>query len=200
MSQPLSVSCLRAHACHLPGLAAWMQGSFSNLQMNGQEVFKFAVRAVPTVRSTVLHCTALHCAALCCTALCCTARHCTVLDVGGSPGRRPLAGSGRLACGGRAAQPSWCWHSVDASLHVPLALTACPCHAAALPPPCPGQVIEAALADAGMEKQEIDWLVMHQANMRIMSAAADRLGVPTGGLGLAWAGGEVEGVDVCGVV
>lgn len=39
-------------------------------------------------------------------------------------------------------------------------------------------VIEAALADAGMEKQQIDWLVMHQANMRIMSSAADRLGVP----------------------
>lgn len=63
------------------------EGSYSNLHMNGQEVFKFAVRAVPTV-------------------------------------------------------------------------------------------IEAALADAGMEKQQIDWLVMHQANMRIMSAAADRLGVP----------------------
>lgn len=31
-----------------------------------------------------------------------------------------------------------------------------------------------------MEKQQIDWLVMHQANMRIMSAAADRLGVPPG--------------------
>ena len=44
------------------------------------------------------------------------------------------------------------------------------------------QVIEAALADAGMEKQQIDWLVMHQANMRIMSSAADRLGVPPGAL------------------
>ncbi|PSC74644.1 3-oxoacyl-ACP synthase [Micractinium conductrix] len=63
------------------------QGAYNNLHMNGQEVFKFAVRAVPTV-------------------------------------------------------------------------------------------IEAALADAGMEKQQIDWLVMHQANMRIMSSAADRLGVP----------------------
>ncbi|KAL4457358.1 hypothetical protein ABPG75_012223 [Micractinium tetrahymenae] len=63
------------------------EGAFKNLHMNGQEVFKFAVRAVPTV-------------------------------------------------------------------------------------------IEAALQNAGMEKQQIDWLVMHQANMRIMSAAADRLGVP----------------------
>ncbi|KAI3425795.1 hypothetical protein D9Q98_007770 [Chlorella vulgaris] len=63
------------------------EGSYRNVQMNGQEVFKFAVRAVPTV-------------------------------------------------------------------------------------------IEAALVDAKMDKTQIDWLVMHQANMRIMSAAADRLGVP----------------------
>ncbi|KAL4858291.1 3-oxoacyl-[acyl-carrier-protein] synthase 3 [Chlorella vulgaris] len=40
------------------------------------------------------------------------------------------------------------------------------------------EVIEAALVDAKMDKTQIDWLVMHQANMRIMSAAADRLGVP----------------------
>ncbi|KAI7838752.1 hypothetical protein COHA_007545 [Chlorella ohadii] len=63
------------------------EGSYSNLAMNGQEVFKFAVRAVPTV-------------------------------------------------------------------------------------------IEAALENANMQREQIDWLVMHQANMRIMSAAADRLGVP----------------------
>lgn len=42
------------------------------------------------------------------------------------------------------------------------------------------QVIEAALDDAGLAKDQVDWLVMHQANMRIMSAAADRLGVPPG--------------------
>jgi len=40
------------------------------------------------------------------------------------------------------------------------------------PPP------QGALADAGMEKDQIDWLVLHQANARILSAAADRLGVP----------------------
>ena len=40
------------------------------------------------------------------------------------------------------------------------------------------QVIEGALANAGMSKEQIDWLVLHQANMRILSAAADRLGVP----------------------
>eukprot|EP00887_Chlorella_sp_A99_P007979 scaffold12.g7979.t1 len=39
-------------------------------------------------------------------------------------------------------------------------------------------VIEAALANAGMTKEQLDWLVLHQANMRILSAAADRLGVP----------------------
>lgn len=63
-------------------------GSFCNLSMNGQEVFKFAVRAVPTV-------------------------------------------------------------------------------------------IESALRNANMEKEKIDWLVLHQANMRILSAAAERLGVPS---------------------
>lgn len=39
-------------------------------------------------------------------------------------------------------------------------------------------VIEGALANAGMSKDDIDWLVLHQANMRILTAAADRLGVP----------------------
>lgn len=39
-------------------------------------------------------------------------------------------------------------------------------------------VIEGALKNAGMSKEEIDWLVLHQANMRILTAAADRLGVP----------------------
>lgn len=67
--------------------SASARGSYCNLAMNGQEVFKFAVRAVPTV-------------------------------------------------------------------------------------------IEAALQDAGLEKEAIDWLVLHQANMRILAAAADRLGVP----------------------
>lgn len=39
-------------------------------------------------------------------------------------------------------------------------------------------VIEGALQDAGMTKDQIDWLVLHQANMRILNSAADRLGVP----------------------
>lgn len=39
-------------------------------------------------------------------------------------------------------------------------------------------VIEGALANAGLEKEAIDWLVLHQANMRILLSAADRLGVP----------------------
>jgi 3-oxoacyl-[acyl-carrier-protein] synthase III len=63
-------------------------GAFANIAMNGQEVFKFAVRAVPTV-------------------------------------------------------------------------------------------VEAALKDAGLPGPEaIDWLVLHQANQRILDAAASRLGVP----------------------
>ena len=48
------------------------------------------------------------------------------------------------------------------------------------PPTSRCQVIEAALQDARMDKSEVDWLVMHQANMRIMASAADRLGVPPG--------------------
>lgn len=71
-----------------PGEMASAQGSYCNLAMNGQEVFKFAVRAVPTV-------------------------------------------------------------------------------------------IEGALQNAGMSREDIDWLVLHQANMRILNAAADRLGVPS---------------------
>lgn len=46
-------------------------------------------------------------------------------------------------------------------------------------------MIEAALEDAGMDKAQVDWLVMHQANMRIMSSAAERLGVPPGACFLA---------------
>lgn len=39
-------------------------------------------------------------------------------------------------------------------------------------------VIEAALSQAGLEKDQVDWLVMHQANQRILDAAATRLGLP----------------------
>lgn len=39
-------------------------------------------------------------------------------------------------------------------------------------------VIESALVKAGLEKSDVDWLVMHQANQRIMDAAAERLGLP----------------------
>lgn len=39
-------------------------------------------------------------------------------------------------------------------------------------------VIEAALKQANLEKDQVDWLVMHQANQRILDAAATRLGLP----------------------
>jgi len=39
-------------------------------------------------------------------------------------------------------------------------------------------VLEAALKDAGLTPSSIDWLVLHQANQRILDAAATRLGVP----------------------
>eukprot|EP00877_Chromochloris_zofingiensis_P011180 jgi/Chrzof1/6315/Cz18g03070.t1_KAS3[v5.2] len=41
------------------------------------------------------------------------------------------------------------------------------------------QVIEAAIDKAGLQKDDIDWLVMHQANQRILDAAAQRLGLPS---------------------
>ena len=40
------------------------------------------------------------------------------------------------------------------------------------------QVVEQALADAGMHKDSIDFLVLHQANQRILDSAAQRLGMP----------------------
>ena len=39
-------------------------------------------------------------------------------------------------------------------------------------------VLEAALGKAGISAADVDWLVMHQANQRILDAAAQRLGVP----------------------
>ena len=39
-------------------------------------------------------------------------------------------------------------------------------------------VIEAALEQAKLGKEDVDWLVMHQANQRILDAAAQRLGLP----------------------
>ncbi len=41
------------------------------------------------------------------------------------------------------------------------------------------EVIDHALTNAGLTKEDVDWLVMHQANQRILDAAANRLGLPT---------------------
>ena len=41
------------------------------------------------------------------------------------------------------------------------------------------QVVEQALQDADMHKDAIDFLVLHQANQRILDSAAQRLGVPS---------------------
>ena len=40
------------------------------------------------------------------------------------------------------------------------------------------QAAEVVIEKAGVTPQDIDWLVPHQANLRIIQAAADRLGVP----------------------
>ena len=37
-------------------------------------------------------------------------------------------------------------------------------------------MIEEALANAGLEVSQVDWLLLHQANIRIMDVVADRLG------------------------
>ena len=39
--------------------------------------------------------------------------------------------------------------------------------------------MEQALANAELDKTAIDWLVLHQANQRILDSAAQRLGVPS---------------------
>ncbi|KAJ8601143.1 hypothetical protein CTAYLR_008492 [Chrysophaeum taylorii] len=39
-------------------------------------------------------------------------------------------------------------------------------------------VIKAALSNAGIGPQDVDWLLLHQANIRIMETVADRLGLP----------------------
>lgn len=41
-----------------------------------------------------------------------------------------------------------------------------------------GQIVDDTLADAGLRKQDIDWLVPHQANLRIIAATAKKLALP----------------------
>jgi 3-oxoacyl-[acyl-carrier-protein] synthase-3 len=40
------------------------------------------------------------------------------------------------------------------------------------------RVIEETLESAGMKVEDLDWLLLHQANIRIMEVVAQRLGVP----------------------
>ena len=39
-------------------------------------------------------------------------------------------------------------------------------------------VLGEALANAGMTADDVDWLLLHQANIRIIEAVANRLGIP----------------------
>jgi 3-oxoacyl-[acyl-carrier-protein] synthase III len=41
-----------------------------------------------------------------------------------------------------------------------------------------GEVVDEILADAGLQRSDIDWLVPHQANERIITATAKKLGLP----------------------
>lgn len=40
------------------------------------------------------------------------------------------------------------------------------------------RIADEALADAGLSRADVDWLIPHQANMRILSATARKLGMP----------------------
>ena len=42
-----------------------------------------------------------------------------------------------------------------------------------------GRIAQAALDKAGVTKEDLDWLVPHQANIRIIQAMAKRLNMPT---------------------
>ncbi|MCO5564955.1 hypothetical protein L7F22_018625 [Adiantum nelumboides] len=44
---------------------------------------------------------------------------------------------------------------------------------------CVPQAVEAALKEAGLIGQNLDWLLLHQANQRILDAVAERLHVPS---------------------
>jgi 3-oxoacyl-[acyl-carrier-protein] synthase-3 len=40
------------------------------------------------------------------------------------------------------------------------------------------EVADEVLADAGMQRSDVDWLIPHQANVRIIDSTAKRLGLP----------------------
>lgn len=40
------------------------------------------------------------------------------------------------------------------------------------------EVLFEALDNAGMDASQVDWLLLHQANIRIMETVAKRLGIP----------------------
>ena len=41
-----------------------------------------------------------------------------------------------------------------------------------------GDMVDRAVEKAGLQKSDVDWLIPHQANLRIITAAAKRLGLP----------------------
>ena len=41
-----------------------------------------------------------------------------------------------------------------------------------------GRIVDETLAANGMDKSDVDWLIPHQANIRIITATARKLGIP----------------------
>lgn len=140
-------------------------GAFDNILMNGQEVFKFAVRAVPTVRAPPQRChdqqlisgmshTACQDVQICCPCFACRgiAQGCLL----------PSASSGLVA----ACQRVEIVRGVLQAELLPTYIEASSCSSRTLQGinRCSAQVVEAALADADLAVTDIDWLLLHQAN------------------------------------
>jgi hypothetical protein len=163
------------------------KGSFDNIYMNGQEVFKFAVRAVPMVSSHSMHLHNVH---------------------KKSPGTYTSMSLQVANIAWHCREEKQCihifmvrslglWHNKflhvlcdparHSKEHWPQAIPipfgncthACPSRDEGFAVAHNDQVVEAALEDAQMSKEDVDFLVLHQANQRILDSAATRLGIPS---------------------
>ena len=61
------------------------------------------------------------------------------------------------------------------------------------------QTLKSSLKDAGMNKDQLDWLVLHQANQRILDAAAKKLDVNPSKVGCKGLTAHEPADDSCGL-